>query len=263
MREQVSLGAAVAGAWRAFGHATASPHRVCPSLPILFFGNHHAYLSSKMRVLTVGLNPSLHEFPVDDPFRRFPLADDVSASEPDRYLAALSAYFGTDPYRGWFSAYEPLLAGLEASYYEGQLSTVLHTDICSPVATDPTWSRLDHAVQQELEKDGGPLWHDLLQVLQPQIVVVSVARRHLSRIQFRALNGWRVVHVFERTQSGTPRKQPVAVSTRSYEIGDAAALVVFIPAAQKPLGRLGTTQKREAGVITLQAWHRGRESVLR
>ena len=67
-----------------------------------------------------------------------------------------AAYFRTDPYRGWFSAFEPLLNGLEASYYEGQPSTVLHTDICPSVATDPTWSGLDPAVQKALERNGGP-----------------------------------------------------------------------------------------------------------
>ena len=79
MIQQANLGEVAAGAWRAFGRAAASPRRVSPSLPILFFGNLHAYSSSRMRVLTVGLNPSLHEFPVDDPFRRFPRAEDVTA----------------------------------------------------------------------------------------------------------------------------------------------------------------------------------------
>ena len=111
LREQASLGEVVARAWGAFGHAAALPSRVSPSVPILFFGNLHAYFSSRMRVLTVGLNPSLHEFPADSPFRRFPLTEDITVSEPDRYLDALAAYFRTDPYRGWFSAFEPLLNG--------------------------------------------------------------------------------------------------------------------------------------------------------
>ena len=79
-----------------------------------------------------------YEFPADSPFRRFPLAEGVTASELDRYLDALSAYYRTDPYRGWFSAFEPLLNGAGASYYAGRTSTAVHTDICSPVATDPT-----------------------------------------------------------------------------------------------------------------------------
>lgn len=140
--DRASLGEVVDGAWRAFGHASALRSRVTPSIPILFFGDLHAYLSSTVRVLTVGLNPSLREFPADSPLQRFPLAEGVTVGEPDRYLDTLSAYFQTDPYWGWFSAFEPLLNGLEASYYNGRPSTALHTDICSPVATDPTWSSL-------------------------------------------------------------------------------------------------------------------------
>ena len=257
MGERAYLGEEVEEAWRAFGHAASLPSRVSPSLPILFFGNLQAYYTSMMRVLTVGLNPSLHEFPTDSPFRRFPLAEGVTVGEPGRYLDALSAYFRTAPYRGWFSAFEPLLNGLEASYYEGQPSTVLHTDICSPVATNPTWSGLDPSVQKDLEKDGGPLWHSLLKVLRPQIVIMSVANRHMSHIRFKALSEWRIVHMFEGTQAGAPRKQPVMVSARWCEIGSEPSLLVFIPAAQKPLGRLGSIQKREAGVIILEVLHRG------
>ena len=84
-----------------------------------------------------------------------------------------------------------MLNGLGASFYEGKPSTALHTDICSPVATDPTWSDLDWDEQKALEKEGGPLWHGLLEVLLPHIVTLSVATRHLSRIQFKALSGWR------------------------------------------------------------------------
>ena len=258
LREQASLDEVVAGAWRAFGHVSALPLRVSPAIPILFFGNLRAYYSSRMRVLTVGLNPSLHEFPTDSPFQRFPLAESITASETGRYIDALSAYFRTDPYRGWFSAFEPLLNGLEASYYEGQPSTVLHTDICSPVATDPTWSGLDPSVQRALEKDGDPLWHALLKVLRPQMVTLSVAHRHLLRIQFKALSGWKIVHGFERTETGAPRKRPVRVCARWCEISGEPTLLVFVPAAQKPLGLLGSIQKREAGVIALEVWRRGR-----
>ena len=104
MREWASLDEVISGVWSTFEQASGLPSRVSPSMPILFFGDLHAYFSSTVRVLSVGLNPSLHEFPTDSPFRRFPLAEGVTVREPKPYLDALSAYFRTDLYRGWFSA---------------------------------------------------------------------------------------------------------------------------------------------------------------
>lgn len=119
-------------------------HLVRPSIPILFFGDSKAFASSPLRTITVGLNPSREEFPRRAPFLRFPAAEGTSVRAPDRYLASLDAYFRTAPYTGWFNpSFEPLLRGLGASYYDQASSVALHTDLCSPLATDPTWSRLD------------------------------------------------------------------------------------------------------------------------
>ena len=257
-RAGVDLAAAVDGAWHAFERAAALPSRVQPAVPILFFGDLDTYLASPLRVLTVGLNPSLHEFPEGDPFRRFPLGAGVTRSEPDRYLDALSSYFRTDPYRRWFDSFEPLLNGLGSSYYVGYPSTALHTDICSAVATDPTWTGLDEAASAALGADGGPLWHTLLEALRPDVVALSVARRHLSRIEFEALTEWETLCAFTREIRGSPRRHPVVVSARWYSVSREAAMFLFGPAAQTPLGRLGTGQKREAGGIALEAWQRDR-----
>ena len=251
VHERDSLNEVVGKAWSAFERASTLPSRVVPAVPILFFGNLHAYRASATRVLTVGLNPSRKEFPADSPFQRFPLAENITAKEPDVYLEALSAYFRADscPYRDWFNSYEPFLNGMETSYYCGESSTALHTDICSPVATDPTWNYIDPDVQKSLEQDGVPLWHDLLNVLAPQVVVISVAKDRLKQIQFHALSDWVDVHVFEQTKDGLPRKTPFKVMTRGHEISGEQSLFVFGKAAEKPLGLLGDRQKREAGVI--------------
>ena len=119
------------------------------------------------------------------------------------------------------------------------------------------WGSLDWDEQKALEKEGGPLWHRLLEVLRPQIVTLSVAFHHLSRIQFKALSGWKVVHVFERTEAGALRKRPVEISARWREIGGEPSLFVFVPAAQKPLGLLSSNQKREAGEIAIEVFRRG------
>ena len=253
------LSPSVALAWRAFDYASRLPSRVTPAAPILFFGDLDAYRTSPLRVLTVGLNPSLHEFPDGEPFQRFPLAGDSGDREPGRYLDAKSAYFRTDPYRSWFGAFEPLLNGAGSSYYESEAaSTAVHTDICSPVATNPTWSQLGRAEQAALEADGGPLWHMLLKVLQPQIVALSVARKHLRRIEFAPVSEWETVHVFKRTRSGAPRRRPYKVLARWYDVGDERSLFIFGQAAQTPFGLLSDTGKRETGAIALKEYRDGR-----
>lgn len=258
MTGRADLNDAIDGAWAAFERAGALPSRVTPAFPILFFGDLDSYWASPLRVLTVGLNPSLREFPADEPFRRFPLAEGVTAAAPDRYLSALSAYFRTDPYRGWFSSFEPLLNGLGTSYYAGRPSTALHTDICSPVATDPTWTGLSEEARAALEADGGPLWRALLEALRPHVVALSVAKHHVSRIEFEALTEWEAIHVFDRTGSGAPRKRPYAVLARWHEVGGDLSLFMFGPAAQTPFGLLDGAQKGKAGEIALEVWERDR-----
>jgi hypothetical protein len=117
---------------------------VRPSIPILFFGDDERYAASALKVVTVGLNPSRLEFPSADPFLRFPAARQIDPQRPalDAHLAALRAYFRERPYNAWFRpAFEPILNGLATSYYPGTANTALHTDICSPLATDPTCVR--------------------------------------------------------------------------------------------------------------------------
>ena len=253
------LAASVELAWGAFDRASALSSRVTPASPILFFGDLDAYRTSRLRVLTVGLNPSLHEFPAHEPFRRFPLVGNSGAREPDRYLDAMSAYFRTDPYRSWFGAFEPLLNGAGSSYYrDAAASTALHTDICSPVATDPTWSKLEPADRTALEADGGPLWHELLKALRPQIVVLSVARAHLGCIEFKPLEEWESGHIFERTSGGNARSRPYEINARWYEVGGEPTLFVFGQAAQTPFGLLSRDQKREAGAIARSRYDESR-----
>lgn len=249
----------VAHAWSAFDRAANLPSRITPAAPILFFGDLDAYAVSPLRVLTVGLNPSLHEFPVGEPFRRFPLlTGGGSDREPGRYLDAMSAYFHVDPYRRWFSALEPLLAGAGASYYPGGVSTALHTDLCSPIATDPTWSRLPATRRADLEADGGALWHALLEVLCPHVVALSLARDNLRRIEFASLSGWQTIHVFTQTGGGRPRSRRYEVCARPYQVNGELSLFVFGPAAQTPFGLLSDNQKKDVGAIALESLERSR-----
>ena len=246
----------VAHAWRAFERAARVPSRVSPAVPILFFGDVGAYSRSPVRLLTVGLNPSLEEFPRRRPFERFPLASTVTATDQDRYIRALSAYFRSNPYHSWFRNFEPLLTGASSNFYPGWASTALHTDICSPVATNPTWSKLPKSDQETLKMYGLPLWHDLLDQLRPHIVVISVAEHHLDSILFDAHGRWTILHSFDRTADGAPRSRPYQVRSRWYDVGRDPSLFVFCPAGRTPL-TISDNQKREVGAIARQTWQAG------
>jgi len=160
-------------------------------VPILFFGDLDAYRASPLQVVTVGLNPSRKEFPADDPFRCFPLAE--GSREPSRYLDAMSAYFRIDPYSGWFKAVKPLLNGLRVT------AKAPHRPRFTRISARP-WrrTRLDKADHAALEADGGPLWQKLLEELRPQIVVISVAKAHLERIEFEPVANCECIRAFKR-----------------------------------------------------------------
>ena len=254
MREDDELNNAVAAAWRSFETVASLESRVGPAIPILFFGDLDAYGESRHRVLTVGLNPSRIEFPAGDPFQRFPLAEDIHPEDQERYLDALSAYFRTKPYNRWFRSFEPLLNGMRTSFYGHQASTALHTDICSPVATDPTWSRLSEADRRVLADDGRPLWHELLVALRPNVVVLSVAKNHLEDIAFEPLGPWQLIHSFDRKRDGTLRSYAYEVLGCWHLVGTEPALFVFCPASQTPLGSISNNQKRDLGAIVADAY---------
>lgn len=212
-----------------------------PSVPILYFGDLDAYLVSPIRVATVALNPSRVEFPTDDPFKRFPQAEGVR--EMGSYLGALNDYFKIAPYRGWFASFEPILNGMGASFYPRENITAIHTDLCSPVATDPTWSRLNKATRRELISQGVRLWHDLIREIRPDVLLISVARRHLEKIEFDRVGGPDELHRLEEN-----RVRPYITQTWELQIHDGArSRVVFGRAANQPFGLVSNQYKRSLG----------------
>jgi hypothetical protein len=167
------------------------------SIPILYFGNLRDYRHSAIKIVTVGLNPSDAEFRES----RFG-AEVMSSLRPETLEPALSGYFSAKPYSAWFSAFETLLQPLGSSFYGReyageappwwmpQRNVALHTDLCSPLATTPTWTGLPKRAQDQLREWGVPLWRGLIAALEPDIVLMSVARSYLNALgdlQWRTL----------------------------------------------------------------------------
>ncbi len=228
-------------------YAAASVTVVKPSMPILWFGDSAAYFNSPVRVVTVGLNPSREEFPDRDRFLRFPGARslDPSADPMTRratYTRALDDYFRTAPYRRWFNrGFERVLNGMAASFYDGQPRRALHTDLFSALATDPTWCRLDDATRESLIQDGLPLWHDLMRTLEPDVIIVSVARRYLDRISFPRLGDFHCVHREQQKRPFLTEAMPIEV------VAGKKTTLAFGRCAQVPFGLVSFEAQRAIG----------------
>src|SRR5439155_27264942 len=159
-----------------------------PSIPILYFGDASKYFESKRRVVTVGLNPSDKEFRDEldsyDIGLRFPhfkrlegqwIVDDQFCRD---YLQSLNQYFDVRPYWKWFGSYRPLLNAIGSDYRSspGREGCALHTDLCSPLATNPTWSHLNVRAMYLLLREGPDLWNSLVRSLRPDVMLVSVGK---------------------------------------------------------------------------------------
>lgn len=239
-------------AWDMYRRLEDEPFLVKPSIPILFFGDSEKYFQSECKIITVGLNPSLIEFPASNPFLRFAAAEEISDAADRKtfdslYLQALNGYFKNEPYRRWFDpSFERLLNGMDCSYYQdhGYANNALHTDICSPLATTPTWSGLSPLQRVRLEAEGAQLWHDLVEHLAPDIIVISVARHHLQKLRFALLVEEKVIHTLVNQRNGLPRKRPYDVHMRTVKFASGkSSHIVFGQAADTPFGTVSSDDK--------------------
>lgn len=146
------------------------------SSPILFFGNLADYQQSQRKIVTVGLNPSNAEF-TDERFN-FPYAP---RQDKEKYIKSLSDYFVFNPLV-WFDPYNKFLRYFDASFYPGKSNIALHTDLLSPLATNPTWSKLKLGKDKRdrLVKSGFKIWSELMNFLQPDIIICSIGKNHIE-----------------------------------------------------------------------------------
>ena len=85
-------------AQRHFAHVQYQKFVYRPSFPVLFFGDLESYLSSTVRVVTVGLNPSWKEFDGD-----LCLCKAARSRNTDHFEALTKYFKHDDHYRSWFN----------------------------------------------------------------------------------------------------------------------------------------------------------------
>lgn len=179
------------------------PYLIKGTLPILYFGDIEAYFKSQYKIITAAINPSCSEFYYDESngqisydrfpqFERIAKANVLNNENTLQYLSALNSYFKTgNDYKKWFKTTprNNLFAPFGASYYDNAPNRAIHTDTLSPFATFPTWSDIakksqGKRIQRRFSDIGIPLWNELVEILEPDIIFMSLNKKYISHIDF-------------------------------------------------------------------------------
>lgn len=170
---------------------------VKPSIPIVWFGDMEAYKKSKIKVITIAINPSNNEFPNgadgEPSFSRFLKAKELykkdTLSQDDKILLAqtLNSYFKNEPYMKWFKRFEKPLNVLDVSYKNGE-NIALYIDIYTALATNPTWGSLDEIQQNKIISIN--LFEKLLDYLKPDVMIYSANYEEFKRIFLEQGQNW-------------------------------------------------------------------------
>ena len=230
-------------AWRHFDKF--KEQAVKPSIPLLYFGDLEAYRSSRHKIVTVGLNPSCKEFPRD--LERFKLSRNNQA-----YIRSLNNYFKKEPYDLWFSTYENVLSGLQASYYpcDSVSSSAVHTDLCTPIATKSKWCEVSKLKRELMVSEGREIWCCLMERLRPDAIICSIAERYLQSLN---ITDEKEILSIELKGDGKPRKKPFALIRYRINFNSRHSCHFFWgQAANTPFGSLLNEDKAKIGESILR-----------
>ena len=122
---------------------------------------------------------------------------------------------------------------------------------CSPLATSPTWSKLKIEQQNSLYEEGVNLWLDLIENLQPDIMLISVPKALFQKVISEESN--KMIKMFTDKKDGTKRKNPYEILQYSYKLKSNKSLkVIYGQAANKPFDTISNQQKQEVGKLCLK-----------
>ena len=223
-----------------------------PSIPILYFGDYDQYQKSNPKVITVGLNPSRKEFPKDSPYTKFPETENIditktlNENDVSTYLSSLNNYFKHNLYNR-FDSYDPISNGMNTSYYmntEG--NNTLHTNLCSPFATDVIWSKLRTTTQYTLGREGRKFWHRLIEILEPDMILFSIAREYLERVMFKK-SGWKIFTSITKKKDGSTRSKPYNIKITESTSNSKKMYLVYGQPAYLPFGSISKNVKLKLG----------------
>jgi hypothetical protein len=242
-------------------------------IPIPWFGDSDAFFDSKLKIVTVGLNPSGIEFRKSRDKReksingkwqkRFSIVD--TKYSVNQLKKVLDSYFDTNPYMDWFDNFEYVLKGANASYFKNENKhTALHLDFCSPIATEPTWSKLgaqnkkkpktkltrkqERDEKSKLTVEGQSLFNRTLEILAPDIIIFGVGYGHLKKSKFEFLKSGEIIF-YESTTSASGNETKKIVRVHRTETHGKVELYANGSAFNKPFGNYTPQQMERAGQL--------------
>lgn len=181
------------------GYVNNKGNQIVPekSLPIMWHGTLWDYYKSKFKVITVSINPHPRAFGKSTPHFDMDTVDSIcneitiNKEIMTQYTEQMDSYFERNCDKTKedevFQPYEEILNMLNTSYYKSNDygNKALHLDMFSPLVTVPTWTKLKKtcpSVSKELEQSGKKLFQRLIEVLKPDMVIVSIEKRSVEKV---------------------------------------------------------------------------------
>jgi hypothetical protein len=208
-------------------------------IPILWFGDMNKYLTSENKIVTVSLNPSNNEFgnikkgiAYNTQYRFLDYTGSIES-----LILAYNNYFKKDknPYNAWFKAsFGAILQSFDASHYDLAKNNALHTDIAIPYATDPTWTGLTNFEKLYFEPIGQKIWHNLIEILEPDIILISASGSFQNKILFPKMQEhWEVII----------QKEKYPVWFNQFKVNNNITDVIFQTQGRKPFLNMTKEEK--------------------
>ncbi len=183
------------------------------SIPIMWHGHLDRYQHSELKVVSVSINPHHRAFQEENPQFDLNLINQIvqnkvlSNKDIDSLIKQYDFYFernqvlmNTDTV---FKTYESILNAFDASYLPDWThpNQALHLDMFTPLATNPTWSKLKKQFPdfaQGLEQRGKRLFRKLVDILNPDLILISLQKQSIINL-FEIDDSWGQIEYVKNT----------------------------------------------------------------
>jgi len=135
------------------------------------------------------------------------------------------------------------------SYSNSYFDTAIHTDICSPIATDPIWGDLGQAQQNILLNAGLQIWNELVKDLKPDIMLVSIKQNLF--INYIAQHFGNPIYTVTHNSDGTLRDIPTHIYSQQKILNGKSTKIIFANSANKPFDKITNIDKLKIGRVII------------